>query len=85
MFRLIKKKFIGLSTGVVNGSNHTKCVSSSNQKCMTQLTLINLHPNEYSQKFHYYPFPVNPANIGPQDVPRTFPSNIPRTSPKDTI
>ena len=23
---------------------------------MTQPTLINLHPNEYSQEFHYYPF-----------------------------
>ena len=25
---------------------------------MTQLTLIYLHPNEYSQKFYYYPFAV---------------------------
>ena len=25
---------------------------------MTQYTLINLHPNEYSQKFHYYPYAV---------------------------
>ena len=25
---------------------------------MTQPTLINLHPNEYSQEFHYYPFEV---------------------------
>ena len=25
---------------------------------MIQPTLINLHPNEYSQKFHYYPFTV---------------------------
>ena len=25
---------------------------------MTQPILINLHPNEYSQKFHYYPFAV---------------------------
>ena len=39
MFGLIKKIFIGLSTGLVNGSNHTKCVSLSNQKCMTQPTL----------------------------------------------
>ena len=23
---------------------------------MTQVTLINLHPNEESQEFHYYPF-----------------------------
>ena len=35
-----------------------KCVSLSNQKCMIQPTLINLHPNEYSQEFHYYPFAV---------------------------
>ena len=34
MFGLIKK-YIGLLTGLVNGSNHTKCVSLSNQKCMT--------------------------------------------------
>ena len=25
---------------------------------MTQPTLINIHPNEYSQEFHYYPFAV---------------------------
>ena len=30
----------------------------SNQKCEIQPTLINLHPNEYSQEFHYYPFLV---------------------------
>ena len=30
----------------------------SNQKCMIQPTLINLHPNEYSQEFHYYPSAV---------------------------
>ena len=42
----------------INGSNHTKCMSSSNQKCMTQPTFINLHPNEYSQVFHYYPSAV---------------------------
>ena len=34
MFGLIKKN-IGLLTGLVNGSNHTKCVSLGNQKCMT--------------------------------------------------
>ena len=28
------------------------------QKCLTQSTLINLHPNEYCQEFHYYPFAV---------------------------
>ena len=59
MFGLIKKIFVGSLTGLVNGSNHTKCVLLSNQKCMIQPTLINLHPNEYSQEFHYYPFAVN--------------------------
>ena len=54
MFGLIKKIFTGLLTGLVNGSNHVKHISLSNQKCMTQPTLINLHPNE----FHYYPFAV---------------------------
>ena len=39
MFGLIKKIFIGLITGIVNGSKHTKCVSLSNQKRMTQPTL----------------------------------------------
>ena len=46
MFGLIKKIFIALLTGLVNGSNHRKYVSLSNRKCMTQPTLINLHPNE---------------------------------------
>ena len=38
MFRLIKKVFIGLSTGLVSGSNHTKCILLSNQKYMIQPT-----------------------------------------------
>ena len=54
MFGLIKKVFIGLLTGLVNGSNHTKRISLSNQKCMIQPILINLHLNEYKQEFHYY-------------------------------
>ena len=32
--------FIGLLTGL----------------CLIQPTLIKLHPDEYSQEFHYYPF-----------------------------
>ena len=52
MFGLIKKIFIGLFTGLINGSNHTKCVSLGNQKCMTQPTLINLHPKQYSKELH---------------------------------
>ena len=58
MFGLIKKIFIGLLTSIVNVFNHTKCVSKMNQKCMTQPILINLHPNECSQEFYYYPFAV---------------------------
>ena len=50
--------FMELLISIVNASNHKKCVSLSNQKCMTQSTLINLHPNEYSQQFHFYPFAV---------------------------
>ena len=45
MLRLI----IGLLTGLVDGSNHAKWVLLNNQKCKIQPTLINLHPNEYSQ------------------------------------
>ena len=37
-----------LLISIVNTSNHTKCVSLSNQKCVTQLTVINLRPNDYS-------------------------------------
>ena len=51
MFGLIKKIFIRLLASVVfNASSHTKCVSLSNQKSKIQPTLINLHPNEYSQE-----------------------------------
>ena len=49
---------IVLLSNIVDGSNHTKCVSIRNQKCMVQLNLINLHPNEYSEEFHYYPSAV---------------------------
>ena len=50
MLRLIKKVFIGLLTGLVNGSNHTKCVSLSNQKFMIQPTLINFHHKEIQSR-----------------------------------
>ena len=52
-------KNIWLLTGLVNASNHTKCVSLTNQKCTTQPTLINWHLNDYTQELHYYPFAVN--------------------------
>ena len=58
MFGLIKKMFIVLSSSIVNASNHTKCVSLNNQKCEIQPTLINFHPNDYSQEFHQYLFLV---------------------------
>ena len=58
IFHLIKKIFIGLLTGIVSASDHTKGVSLNNNICQIQSTLINLYPNEYSQEFHYYPFAV---------------------------
>ena len=50
--------FIVLSSSIVNASKHTKCILLSNQKCMIQLTLINLHLIKYSQEFYYYPFSI---------------------------
>ena len=44
--------------GLINASNHAKCMLLSSKKYMTQSTIINLHPNEYTQEFHYYPFVV---------------------------
>ena len=58
MFGLIKIMSIVLLSKIVNASSHAKCVSLSNQECMIQPILINLHPNKYSQGFHYYPFPI---------------------------
>ena len=58
MFGLIKKVLIVVSSSIVNGSNHTKCVSLSNQKYMIQPAFIHLHPNEYRQEFYYYRFAV---------------------------
>ena len=49
---------IVLLTNIVNASSHTKYVFLSNQKCEIQPTLINLHPNGYSQELHYYLFAV---------------------------
>ena len=43
MFGLIKKIFIGLLTGLVNGSNHVKCVLLTNQICVIKPTIIYLH------------------------------------------
>ena len=48
-----------LLTSILSGSNHTKCMSLSNQKSVTQPTLIKLHPNEYNQELCCYPSAVN--------------------------
>ena len=56
--------FIKLLTGLVNVSNHTKCVSLNNKKCMTWPTLMNLHPIEYSPKFQYCPLAVKLDRCG---------------------
>ena len=56
---LIKEMFIILLSGIVNASNHTKCVLLSNWKCAIQPGLINLYRNEYNHKLLYYPFMVN--------------------------
>ena len=53
MFEIIKEMFIVLLASIVNASAHV-----SNHKCEIPPTLINLHPNEYTQELHYYPFPV---------------------------
>ena len=49
---------MGLLISIVNTSNHTKCLLLSNRKCMILPTLIHLHPNEFCQEFHHYPFAV---------------------------
>ena len=54
MFEFIKKIFVRLLTSIVRASNHTKCMSLSNQTFLTLPTLFNLHPNEYSQELRYY-------------------------------
>ena len=48
MLGLLKKKFVGFLTGLVNGSNHTKCIVEQSEM-YDSTYLINLHPNEYSQ------------------------------------
>ena len=58
MFAIIKKMLIVVLSSIVNVSNYTKFVVLSNQKCEIHPNFINLHSNEYSQEFHYYPFVV---------------------------
>ena len=63
MFGVIKKMFIVLSISICNTSNYKKCVSLSNQKCLVQPVLVNLHPNEYSRKLHYHLFQLNQRHL----------------------
>ena len=58
MFGLFMKIFILLLSNIVNGCNHTKCISLSNQKGMIQPAVINLQSNECSQDLYYYSFVV---------------------------
>ena len=51
--------FIGLLASAVKASSHTKYESLNNQQCMTQTTLINFYPKEYTQGLCYDPFAVN--------------------------
>ena len=48
--------FFIILASIVSACNHTKCVMLNNQKLMSQHTLINFHPNEYSQGLCYYLF-----------------------------
>ena len=41
-----------LFASIVNASNHTKCMSLSNQKCEIVHILINLHHKKYHQELH---------------------------------
>ena len=55
---------------VVSASGHTKRASLTNQKCKIRLTVVYLHPNEYSQELHYYSFAVKLDRcVGSCDTP----------------
>ena len=56
--------FLALVASSVNAFTRTKCISLSNQKCKIQPTLINFHPNQYSNEFHHYSFAVKLGKCG---------------------
>ena len=58
MLWILINMFIVLLYSIVSVSNHTKCVSLSNQECEMQSTLTNLHPNQCNQELHCYIFSV---------------------------
>ena len=45
-------------SGIADTPGQVKCISLNNQQCVTQRTLINLHPNKYIEGLRYYPFVV---------------------------
>ena len=68
MFELIKRIIIGLLAVLVNGSNHTKCVSLSNQQFMTY---------EYSKESHYSSFAVKLDRcVGSHNTINDFPNKV---------
>ena len=54
MSRFVKKSLVILLTSIVSVLNRQNAMSKRHQKYTTQPTLINLHPNEYSQELLYY-------------------------------
>ena len=56
MFGFIKVAFIIILASIVNVSNHTKCVSLSNQPCLARSPI---HTDEYYVGLHYFLFMVN--------------------------
>ena len=60
--------FIVLLASIVSCSTLLLCMSLSNQKCKIQPTLISLHPNEYNQELHYYPFAVKQVQASVLEV-----------------
>ena len=52
MLAIIEKMFIILLSSIVNASNHKKCNSLNNKKCVIQSIL------PYSQEFNLYTFEV---------------------------
>ena len=65
IFGLIKQVFNRLLcfsqslSRIASTPDHVICISLYNQQCMTQPTLINLHPNALMEGLRYCPFAVN--------------------------
>ena len=47
-------------------------IQNAYQQCTTQPTLINLHPNEYTQGLRYYSFAVNLDRCTVNDLSNTI-------------